>query len=117
MGVDRDWAEMHGYKHITCRSCGFSGYSDSECGSDEGETCEDCGCSHRECSCREGFAHEGTCRSRTHVARRDHGTGKYIKKGDTYRVTRTHYWREGGPSWWRTIKTLIKKAADSTAVA
>lgn len=113
MSVSREWLDDHGYAHIRCSRCGWSGWTDTgvcEGCSPSGETCEDCGESRQGCSCTEGFAHAGTCRTHKHVARRDHRGGG-IKKGDTYKVTRTHYWREGGPSWWQARKTVVSRAA------
>ena len=112
--MDAEWAEMHGYQHMKCRKCGWSGMTDGdrpECGCydrDEGETCEDCGCSHKECSCSEGFASSGVASTETHVARKNHHG---VKVGDTYKVTRTHYWRKNGPSYWQYRYTVISHAA------
>lgn len=26
----REWADSHGYRHYTCRACGWSGYTDGD---------------------------------------------------------------------------------------
>ena len=73
MSVSRDWLDDHGYVHIRCPRCGWSGYTDSGvcegCDDGGGETCESCGDTHADCRCSEGFAHEGiTAPGRTLLA-------------------------------------------------
>lgn len=77
----------------------------------ETEVCADCENPKQDCCCSGGFAHKGSRRTRVHTARRDSRDG-HVKKGDRYKVTRTHCWRENGPSWWQTvIRVLFHTAA------
>ena len=125
--MDRDWADDHGYQHITCSRCGWSGWSDGpscegacadreeshgkacgECGeygdNCQCERCAECGETRDDCEC-EFFAVETLRRFKTHTARRDHKDGK-VKADDRYVETVLGGYYEGGPRWMTRSKRV-----------
>lgn len=63
--------------------------------------------------CCEGELVEGGCtllEDKVRVARKDHKDGK-VKKGDRYRVRTYRHWREDGPSWITSEKTVLAPIA------
>lgn len=126
------WLESHGYRHIRCPSCGWSGTTDGGCencsNEDECSVCEkhedkcECwSCEHcdtkcpdgdSECTkCGEGRSYETLYRVKTHIARKDyHPSSPFmgIRKGDTYqRVVRGGY--VVGKGRWLTVQRLRMK--------
>jgi hypothetical protein len=128
------WADDHGYEHVRCRDCGWSGYSDTgvpDCSCGDVESCDDCGeelkectcercaeCGFKvvtecddQCSCEPGPAVQTLSRSTVQVARKDYPLSG-ISKGDKYRRTVTGgYYKNNGPRWMTVSRKLVRRVS------
>jgi len=125
MAWTREDYEMHGFRHIRCPKCGWSGMTDGdapECGcfdereiDSDRERCAVCGDHRDDCSCP-GFGVETSYRKKQRRARRGHKDGK-IHKGDVYVEWARFGYYEGGPRWLEAGKRLVCRAKTITATA
>jgi len=103
---DDEWAELHGYVHMRCSHCGWSGKTDG--------MVPECGCHDAEDEDAEPEPELGICRTATHTARKYYNTGTKwdieIRPGDTYRRTVTRHYIPGG-EWlrWELRRTRLAK--------
>lgn len=125
------WLDDHGYQHIHCHRCGWSGWTDGgcegcpspevcdHCGEEESDctcwSCDDCGektdDDERHCSkCGEGRSYQTLSRSTVQVARKTYGTPGYattINPGDKYKRTVTGGYKVDGPRWLTVSRKLL----------
>lgn len=124
--VTREWLDDHGYQHIRCSKCGWSGWTDTgvcegcaEEKDEEQDYCEACGERMEKDStgeircpnCEYGGVHSNTVteKATTHVAHKNHGP--QIKIGDTYkRIVRMGHYADG-PRWMEVVKVRVRKSA------
>ena len=101
------WAEDHGYHHIRCRRCGWSGMTDTD-------ACDN-GCDSPEEKEEEEDSEirETLYRSTVQIARKAYPG---INPGDTYRRTVTGGYTKGGPRWLTVRRTLVKMQVQPSQV-
>lgn len=101
MARDNDWDEMHGYVHMRCPKCGWSGKTDG--------CAPECGCYDEDGDAEPEL---GICRTTTQIARKAYmvGTKWEIRQGDRYSKTVRREYLPGG-EWlnWQTGRTLLDK--------